>query len=185
MKFKLINIDTNEETICEKIVIDGFDYYVSDEIINDVRPFMGRWQIEKGYILNKFPTYLTDLSECRLVIATNNSNIDLPQVVDEADVLADKWVFETNGEKWSNNNGSAGDNYGSFKAGYKKSQETHPNSDQDMIDFYKWLNKNLWEDFNDIKKGLFVNSFGVQKQEKELIQLWKDQQPRKIYYQHN
>jgi hypothetical protein len=30
---------------------------------------------------------------------------------------ADKWVFETNGHKWSNNDDTAGDNYGSFIAG--------------------------------------------------------------------
>jgi hypothetical protein len=30
---------------------------------------------------------------------------------------ADKWVFEINGHKWSNNDSSAGDNYGSFIAG--------------------------------------------------------------------
>jgi len=32
---------------------------------------------------------------------------------------ADKWVFETNGHKWSNNDDTAGDNYGSFLAGAK------------------------------------------------------------------
>jgi hypothetical protein len=30
---------------------------------------------------------------------------------------ADHWVFDLNGHKWSNNNNTAGDNYGSFKAG--------------------------------------------------------------------
>jgi hypothetical protein len=30
---------------------------------------------------------------------------------------AEKWVFETNGHKWSNNDDSSGDNYGSFKEG--------------------------------------------------------------------
>ena len=30
---------------------------------------------------------------------------------------AGKWVFETNGHKWSNNDDTAGDNFGSFKAG--------------------------------------------------------------------
>lgn len=30
---------------------------------------------------------------------------------------ADRWVFETNGHKWSNNDDTAGDNFGSFKAG--------------------------------------------------------------------
>jgi hypothetical protein len=36
---------------------------------------------------------------------------------------ADKWVFETNGHKWSNNDNTAGDNYGSFIAGAKWQQE--------------------------------------------------------------
>ena len=31
--------------------------------------------------------------------------------------VAEKWVFETNGHKWSNNDDTAGDNYGSFIAG--------------------------------------------------------------------
>jgi hypothetical protein len=37
---------------------------------------------------------------------------------------ADKWVFETNSHKWSNNDDTAGDNYGSFIAGaeWKKEQ---------------------------------------------------------------
>lgn len=30
---------------------------------------------------------------------------------------ANEWVFETNGHRWSNNDDSAGDNYGSFLAG--------------------------------------------------------------------
>ena len=30
---------------------------------------------------------------------------------------AEKWVFETNGHRWSNNDNTAGDNYGSFIAG--------------------------------------------------------------------
>ena len=28
-----------------------------------------------------------------------------------------RWVFETNGHKWSNNDDTAGDNFGSFKSG--------------------------------------------------------------------
>lgn len=38
--------------------------------------------------------------------------------------LADKWVFETNGHKWSNNNNEAGDNFGSFIAGFKEAEKT-------------------------------------------------------------
>lgn len=40
--------------------------------------------------------------------------------------LADKWVFETNGHNWSNNNNEAGDNYGSFIAGYKAALSNSP-----------------------------------------------------------
>ena len=32
---------------------------------------------------------------------------------------AEKWVFDTNGNKWSNNDDTAGDNYGSFIEGSK------------------------------------------------------------------
>ena len=32
---------------------------------------------------------------------------------------AEEWVFDINGMKWSNNDDSAGDNYGSFMAGAK------------------------------------------------------------------
>jgi len=48
----------------------------------------------------------------------------LKEVSDEQiQEAADKWVFETNGHRWSNNNDSAGDNYGSFIAGAKWVQE--------------------------------------------------------------
>lgn len=35
---------------------------------------------------------------------------------------AEKWVFETNSHKWSNNDDTVGDNYGSFIAGSKWQQ---------------------------------------------------------------
>lgn len=37
----------------------------------------------------------------------------------ELEDFAEKWVFETNGHKWSNNDDTAGDNYGSFINGAK------------------------------------------------------------------
>ena len=50
-------------------------YITSDEEIKDVRPNKGKWQLEKGNILNKLPTYLTDLSECKLVIMTTDQDL--------------------------------------------------------------------------------------------------------------
>ena len=32
MKYKLINQKTKEEHLCDKVTIDGFDYYASDEL---------------------------------------------------------------------------------------------------------------------------------------------------------
>jgi hypothetical protein len=60
-------------------------YITSDEEIKDVRPHKGKWHLEKGQILNKFPTYLTDLSECKLVIMTTDQDLikDGVQAIDD------------------------------------------------------------------------------------------------------
>lgn len=41
----------------------------------------------------------------------------------DSDELAEKWVFETNGHKWSNNDDTAGDNYLSFRVGFQSAIE--------------------------------------------------------------
>jgi hypothetical protein len=60
-------------------------YITSDEKIKDVRPHKGKWQLETGQILNKFPNYLTDLSECKLVIMTTDQDLikDGVQAIDD------------------------------------------------------------------------------------------------------
>ncbi len=50
-------------------------YITSDEEIKDVRQYNGEWQLEKGQLLNKFPVYLSDLSECKLVIMTTDQDL--------------------------------------------------------------------------------------------------------------
>jgi hypothetical protein len=62
-------IKTNPAYITQHI------YITSDEEIKDIRPYKGKWQLEKGEILNKFPNYLTDLSECKLVIMTTDQDL--------------------------------------------------------------------------------------------------------------
>jgi hypothetical protein len=48
---------------------------------------------------------------------------------------AEKWVFDTNGDKWSNNDDTAGDNFGSFIEGAKsKAAKKY---------WYKKFNKNI------------------------------------------
>ena len=68
-----------------------------------------------------------------------------------------KWVFETNGHKWSNNDNTAGDNYGSFIAGAKHASERmyseedlrraytvgkHGGVNQTYYDFDEWFEQN-------------------------------------------
>ena len=63
----------------------------------------------RNYLLANNEKVTNDLQEMR-----EKSGIDRDETVEEA---AETWVFETNGHKWSNNDDTAGDNYGSFMAG--------------------------------------------------------------------
>ena len=181
-KYRLINKKAKEEQLCEKVVIDGFDYYISNE-----KRIVGDYYIGKGFSGDN--VFKWDSSQEKQypnqngkVVATNNPNIDAPKVVDEVDELA-SLKYPNENPKNIELTSDVNLRRVCFKSGYNKSQENSPFSEEDMFDFYKWLNKNGWQDYNSIKQGLFVNFYGVQKQEKELLQLWKEQQPIKIYYE--
>jgi hypothetical protein len=60
-------------------------YITSDEEIKKVKQHKGKWYLEKGKILNWFPNYLTDLSECKLVILTTDQDLikDGVQAIDD------------------------------------------------------------------------------------------------------
>jgi hypothetical protein len=69
--------------------------------------------------------------------------------------LADKWVFETNGHKWSNNNNEAGDNFGSFIAGFKEAEKTMYSGEEVLnllIECSKWQLPQTDEDLSKIKQ---------------------------------
>jgi hypothetical protein len=53
----------------EIIYTENYELILSDEEIKDVRPYKGKYHLEKGCIINQFPDYLTDLSDCKLIIA--------------------------------------------------------------------------------------------------------------------
>ena len=110
---KLVKIynDVNRETFTLKLNIevnDSFKEYVnvyitSDEEIKDVRPHKGKWHLEKENILNKLPDYLTDLSECKLVIMTTDDDLinDGVQSIDDEFL---EWFSSKNGLKNSKRN---------------------------------------------------------------------------------
>lgn len=74
--------------------VDHYHIYItSDDEIDDVRPVIGKWQLESGYVLNKFPNYLTDLSECKLIIFTTDPDL-IKDGVQEIDENFLKWFIK-------------------------------------------------------------------------------------------
>ena len=83
--FQRLVLDDKIEIADDNSFTNQHIYITSDEEIKDVRPHKGKWQLEKGEILNKFPNYLTDLSECKLVIITTDPDLikDGVQAIDD------------------------------------------------------------------------------------------------------
>lgn len=118
------------------IKTDNYLLIVSDERIEDLRPLKDRWHLEQGSILNKFPTYLTDLTECKLVLAhlpLNNSPILegvplLPplEVEDDVEKLAIDYANTFVGE-------DDGTTEQDFKAGYNKAKEKYKFTEEDVL----------------------------------------------------
>jgi hypothetical protein len=68
--------------------------------------------------------------------------------------LAEEWVFEINGHKWSNNDNSAGDNYGSYKEGFNKAMELNKDRLFTIEDMKRaYLESNKYEWFGDLIKS--------------------------------
>ena len=161
MNYKLINKQTGEERICQKMVVDGWDYYVSDEKPIPCNP------------ANVCMAHITKLCDkCgkyqgRKVIATNNPNIDIPKVVDEVDIAFESYQKQPKEFKKGITQWVSG-----FHFGYNKSQKTHSFSEEDMIEFAKYSIKNN-----------FCKEENRYYQYWELLQLWKEQKPKTIWYE--
>lgn len=172
MKYKLINLRSNEEHLCEKVEIDGFEYYVSNEKIH----FGYVWNtiLEQIETMFKEKTFHDDLKG---IIATNNPNIDVPKVVDEVDGLADlEEAKEYSEVDPFDPCGYSGTDFNlGFQRGYNKSQESCPFSEEDMIEFADWM-----QQYQDLSCALRINEV---ESTKELLQLWKKQKTKTVYYE--
>jgi len=71
---------------------------------------------ENGQCSSKLKVINNQIQKIIDAIGTKETDNSL---IEEINSAADKWVFRTNGEKWSNNDDSAGDNFGSFVSGAK------------------------------------------------------------------
>ena len=190
MKYKLINRKTSEEHICSKETVNGFDFYIGG-VIKDIHE-LNVWDTTDS----KFHPYLKFIGTSKYaiesfekghflkVIATNDPSKEIPQVVDVAKKLALEVndCIEMPDKKYDRDEYYLVKN---FIDGYNDSQYSHPYSDDDMIEFLDWLSMDGYPCIENQNKGLWV--FHPQDCKnyttKELLQLWKEQRIKIIYYE--
>jgi hypothetical protein len=179
MKYKLISKTTGEEHLCDKVTIDGFEYYYNDDFFGDEDWYYDTKQETIRFGSNNHVTG----GYKKKAIACNNPNMDIPQAIEYSDILEDMAVTSTE-ENEIDDSIEYGHRLG-FINGYNKSQETHPFSEEDMIEFGQWVSHNDWVYLP--SKKYWVNEEQEELEQKltskELLQLWKEQQTKIIYYE--
>lgn len=164
MKYKLINKTTGEEHFCFKFS-DGHDYYVKfvkeQVVLNKVyyehdnhNPI---YSFTKDMLPNSY--YLQE------VIGTNNPLMDLPKIVDDVEELANKLIPKLQHNKYVKTG---------FITGYNIAKEKFKWTDNDMIDFYNWLNQ-----YQDLSCALRINEVNTIS---ELLNIFKPEVIKTIYF---
>lgn len=159
MKYKLINLETKEEHICDKVTIGYVDYYftnqlpeLGDVVYNCISKKIYKITIQEEIVNYEFP-----------VICSTNPSFDIPQVVDEVKIVSkEHFQHKIVGSTW----------YEVFEEGYNIAKEEYGNSDDDMVEFAWWLKENLGR-FSCDRTAHFKG---------EYFKLWKEQHPKTIYY---
>ena len=184
MKYLLKQNKENKGILCDKITIDGFDYYVSDEAPKYKDYYT--CYVTKNLMWQTIAQRLNPSEDYNIyknykkVIATNNPNIDIPKVINEAERLSK--LHQKGNYDWQEEKRK------SFIIGYNKSQKIHPFSENDMIEFAEFKNKNYKyhndfyvkkDDYYSVAELNLVKHYAT----KELLQLWKEQKPKIVYYE--
>lgn len=181
MKYKLINQKTGEVHLCEKVTVERFDYYLSGEAArNDVFAYNSKFkEVQKIHSVPQDVDFEIWGKIFKKVIATTNPNIDIPKVVDIVKALAFELLSLSDLKSIDGTYESYHQHTESFikgvEAGYNKSQETHPFSEEDMVEFLKFyksyilmLKAEKWEI--------------LEVAEEELLEVWKNQRTTILYY---
>lgn len=164
MKYKLIDQITKEEHICDKITIDGFDYYFAEDMIKE-----GEFFLMEGEMIENCSLLTNEWCNSKQpkIFATNNPNINMPKIFEEAEMLSEKVIanFEYREDedvkyarkKWSD--------------GYKVAKYLYPFDENDMIEF-----------------ALFYTDYIINSKEKDIrtrkgiFELWKEQKQITLFY---
>lgn len=169
MMYKLINTITNEEHLCEKITIDGFDYYITISNITNGECYLHKKEI-KQFLNSGY-----DGVNFKKVIATNNPNINSPQLINEVEKLGE---IETNIRilRHQVTSKSARTYFEGFMNGFGQGQKNYQFTENDMIEFTKWLriedtekNAEKYANFSDL----------------DMLNFWKENQQIKTLYYEN
>ena len=151
------NIDVSITTY-QSLVHEWWHYSLSEQESSDLKREYGIYGHDQGTSESEvFDMYMDKhgLDKSNFTRTTLAYELVIPQehtVIDD-DSAAEQWVFGTSGNEWSNNDNTAGDNYGSFKAGAKwKATQMHSN-DEVLHILNEYCNEHLikiW-DFGDIE----------------------------------
>lgn len=128
--YKLINNTTKEETICSLVTIGGFDYYVEDR-----EPTASHALLDNCYYIFDNKLYKRKYShhvDCKLVLCTNNSNIDIPKVIDEVNIIIKNAFYDKKGD-FKRSTIGADDWINGLKLGYNKAKETYQFTEEDIF----------------------------------------------------
>lgn len=176
-KYKLINNRTKEEHLCDKVTIDGFEYYESSDKIKELKPD-DRYAtiVENPRRIVFYSKHIQDTFS-KVIICTNNPNIDIPKVIDEVEKLADEFCdryFTEKGKLISI----------AYKSGYNESQETHPFSLDDVKEIINLAREQYWDVDN---RGFSSNTEGdwsfKYSTEDEIIQKYQETKVLTIFYE--
>ena len=128
---------TTLKILIEKIN-ESIDYVENEQTFNTEREKLLTSQAYKNIIcmiddfklLDKERNMIIDSYADGKISVVTGDNIPYHEYFNKKWALeeaAEKWVFDINGNKWSNNDNTAGDNYGSFITGAKWQQEQNKN----------------------------------------------------------
>ncbi len=127
----------------EIVYTDKYALILSDEQIKDARSHWRKWHLEDNSIINQFPTYLTDLTQCKLIIAhlplSDAPTLEgvplLPPLPQEEDVEA---LAKDTTKKYINEREKQ-TAFLEFIEGYNKAKEKYKYTEADLEIAMNWL----------------------------------------------
>jgi hypothetical protein len=130
MNYLVKNVTTGEETLCEKVVVDNHDYYLSENPeLDDYCSNPRTKEFFKVLDTMMIDGLNNNNNDDYTIIATNNPSLDLPQVLGEVEELA-KSEHSYNHKSVQEIGFRLG-----FVMGYKQAKETYSYTKKDLIDF--------------------------------------------------